>query len=255
MTGSSSLFEMNLIIFSDGLFDVTGVLLFSFLKDEIGRDWYFFSSNCFPDSFYIKCWVFFIYSCIFVLKTLAVWGLLLSITVPIKLWLYIDYCLFIIDFDDCWRLKLLPVWDISLKVLLDSLSYTREPSLDIPLEVGRLPPNLSAEGTRVKPTIGLFNFSLFFYSLSLKSWTKFYAFSNLLFELDLLTDLLKTVDCSFIMTWCRLEVEFRPNATTKVFLSYMSWFLVYLLTDGSVPYENPKWGKIYLYRKDEPLAG
>lgn len=76
----------------------------------------------------------------------------------------------------------------------------------------------------------------------------------MLFELDLFIGLLNTVDCSFIITWCKFEDELRPNATTSVFLSYISWFFVSLFTEGKVPYENPEYKFIYLYQKDEPLA-
>lgn len=165
---------MNLIIFYEVLTVITGVVL-SFLNDEIGRDWYFFYNNCLPESFYIKCWVLRNYICILLLKTLAVCGRLLSTTTPTKCWFWNFYCLFIIDFDD-WRLKFVPVLDINLNVLFDYLSYTRDPYLDIPLELGRFPPNRSADGTLLKPTIGLFNFYVTFYYLYFIYWITCSAF-------------------------------------------------------------------------------
>lgn len=149
---------MNFIIFYDVFAVTIGDMLLSFLNDDIGRLWYFFSSNCLPDNFYIKCWVFLSYICIFVFKIFAVWGRLLSITVPMICWFWYISCLFIIDFDDCWRLKFVPVWDINLKVLFDSLNSTFDPYLDKALDVGLFPANLSAEGTLLRPAIGVLNF-------------------------------------------------------------------------------------------------
>lgn len=72
-----------------------------------------------------------------------------------------------IDFEDCCLLKLVPVCDMRRNALFDSLSYPREPSLESALEVGRLTPNLSADGALLRARMGPFIFSNIFYYLSL----------------------------------------------------------------------------------------
>lgn len=145
----------------------------------------------------------------------------------------------VIDFDEYWRLKLLPVWVMSRYVLFDYLSSARDYYLEKPFGAGILLAKRSAEGTLLIPTKLFCSFSTFFSSFTFVYWKICSDFSNLLFELDLLTVLLKTVDCYLMITWLVDDDPFRPNATTNVFLSSISWFFVYLFTEGNVPYEKP----------------
>ncbi len=176
MTISSSFAGINFIIFYELFVVITGGvswlfgLLLSFRKDEIGRDCIFFSKNCLPDNFYIRFCVFLSYICMFLFIVVAVCGLLLSIAKFTNRWWFGIYALYVIDFEDCCLLKLFPVCDMSRNALFDSLSYPREPFLESALEVGRLTPNLSADGALLRPRMGSLSFSSIFYYFSLSYW-------------------------------------------------------------------------------------
>lgn len=155
---------INLIIFYEWLISVMRVDWdFYFLKDDIGLDWYFFY-NCRPESFYTRFCVFLASIIIFAFLKLDVCGRLESKTVPTKFCLII-YTLLMIDFEENWRLKLFPVWVISLCVLFDYFSSTRDYYFENPLKRGRFFVKRSAEGILFILLKVVWNFSTLFSSL------------------------------------------------------------------------------------------